>query len=118
MTNENEKKALQIKDDEKAEMIAYHLGYPLRCERCGAYIWEATDSADTAFKAAMKMAKWKDEDAQAERQALIDRACEWLRNNSYMLDNWDEDKCYVVFEFEDKDEMIKEFHKTMKGGEE
>lgn len=43
---------------------------------------------------------------------------DWLRNNSYMMDNWDEDKCYIAFDFTSKDEMIKEFHKTMKGGEE
>ena len=43
---------------------------------------------------------------------------DWLRNNSYMMDNWDEDKCWVTFEFTSKDEMIKEFHKAMKGGEE
>jgi hypothetical protein len=51
-----------------------------------------------------------------EKKALIDKACEWLRNNSYMLDCWDEDKYYVVFEFLSKDEMIKDFHKAMKGG--
>ena len=107
-----------VKDDEKAEMIAYCSTHPLCCERCGEYIWEAKDGADTAFKADMKMAKWKDEDAQAERQALIDKSCEWLRNNSYMLDTWDEDKYYVVFEFPSKDEMIEYFRKAMKGGEE
>ena len=107
-----------VKDDEKAEMIVYCSTHPLCCERCGEYIWEAKDGADTAFKADMKMAKWKDEDAQAERQALIDKSCEWLRNNSYMLDTWDEDKYYVVFEFPSKDEMIEYFRKAMKGGEE
>ena len=73
---------------------------------------------DMAKNAAMEMARWKDEQLEAEKQALIDKACEWLRNNSYMLDDWDEDKCWVTFEFTSKDEMIKEFHKTMKGGEE
>lgn len=31
-----------------------------------------------------------------------------------MLDNWDEDKCWVAFEFTSKDEMIEEFRKAMK----
>ena len=59
--------------------------------------------------------EWKDEKFAKEKQALIDKACEWLRNNSYMLDTWDEDEYYVVFEFSSKDEMIEEFHKAMKG---
>ena len=70
------------------------------------------------YPLAMVVAQAKDEEFKAEKQALIDKACEWLRNNSYMLDDWDEDKCWVTFEFTSKDEMIKEFHKTMKGGEE
>ena len=110
MTNENKKKALQIKDDEKAEIIAYRLSYPLRCERCGAYIWEATDNADTAFKAAMKMAKWKDEDAQAERQALIDRACEW----------WEDEFTFPEMTQENmscKENVIEYFKQAMKEGE-
>ena len=51
-------------------------------------------------------------------KTMLDKVGEWLRNNSYMMDNWDEDKCYIAFDFTSKDEMIKEFHKTMKGGEE
>ena len=110
MTNKNEEKALSIKDDEKAEMIAYHLSHPLRCERCGELIWEAKDSADTAFKAAMKMAKWKDEEIKAEKQALIDKACEWLRENVSK-------HCYGNYTFL-KGLMLEEFEQAMKGGEE
>ena len=51
-------------------------------------------------------------------KTMLDKSCEWLRNNSYMLDTWDEDKYYVVFEFPSKDEMIEYFRKAMKGGEE
>lgn len=72
----------------------------------------------TCYKIAMAVANAKDDENQAERQALIDKSCEWLRNNSYMLDDWDEDKCWVAFEFTSKDEMIKDFRKAMKGGEE
>ena len=106
----NEEKALQIKDDEKAEMIAYSYSHPLRCERCGAYIWEAKDSADTAFKSAMKMAKWKDEDFAKEKQSLIDKACEWLRNEA--------DRYYPNTIFGDTKELVQDFKKAMKGGEE
>lgn len=105
----NEEKALQIKDDEKAEMIAYCLSHPLRCERCGAYIWEAKDSADTAFKAAMKMAKWKDEQLAKEKQALIDKACEWLKENVSK-------HCHGYYTFH-KGLMLEEFQQAMKGGE-
>ena len=31
----------------------------------------------------MAMAQWKDEQLEAEKQALIDKACEWLNNNMY-----------------------------------
>lgn len=113
MTNGNEEKALQIKDDEKAEMIAYSCSHLLRCERCGAYIWEAKDSADTAFKSAMKMAKWKDEDFAKEKQSLIDKACEWLKDN----------KEHPLIGCEDTDlsgflteEFIADFRKAMEGG--
>ena len=95
-----------MKSEEKAKELADYYAGETDYKECAAY------------DAALAMAQWKDEQFKAEKQALIDKACEWLRNNSYMLDTWDEDKYYVVFEFEDKDEMIKEFHKAMKGGEE
>ena len=34
-----------------------------------------------AKNAAMEMARWKDEQLEAEKQALIDKACEWLSKN-------------------------------------
>lgn len=36
---------------------------------------------DMAKNAAMEMARWKDEQLEAEKQALIDKACEWLSKN-------------------------------------
>lgn len=111
----NEEKALQIKDDEKAEMIAYSYSHPLRCERCGAYIWEAKDSADTAFKAAMAMAKWKDEDFAQEKQALIDKACKWPKDNKEHPLIGCEDTGLSGFLTE---EFIEDFKNYMKGGKE
>ena len=35
------------------------------------------------YKSVMAMAQWKDEQLEAEKQALIDKACEWLNNNMY-----------------------------------
>ena len=36
---------------------------------------------DMAKNVAMEMARWKDEQLEAEKQALIDKACEWLSKN-------------------------------------
>lgn len=37
----------------------------------------------TCYEIARAVANAKDEDFEAEKQALIDKACEWLRNNMY-----------------------------------
>lgn len=61
--------------------------------------------------AIMKMAQWKDEQFKAERQALIDKACEWLE---YYLsfDVMSFDKGVSV------DTIVSDFKQAMKGGEE
>ena len=35
---------------------------------------------DMAKNTAMEMAEWKDEQLEAEKQALIDKACEWWQD--------------------------------------
>ena len=105
MTNEEE--AREIANNSSTKIVGAEVSDE-------TYITTESD----CYTAAITMAKWKDEQFKAEKEALINKACEWLRNNSYMLDDWDEDKCWVTFEFTSKDEMIKDFHKTMKGGEE
>ena len=47
------------------------------------YAGETDYKECAAYDAALAMAKWKDEQLEAEKQALIDKACEWLRNNMY-----------------------------------
>ena len=66
---------------------------------------------NAAYDAAMAMAEWKDEQFAQERQQLIDKACEWIKDNinSY-LDWYDWGKCRVG-----KDELIDDFRKAMKG---
>jgi hypothetical protein len=55
------------------------------------------------FKAAMQMAKWKE-------QQMIEKACEWLKDNvndSY-LDWYDWEKCRL-----NKDELLRDFREAM-----
>lgn len=79
---------------------------------------ETIDTLDVKLQKANEDGMYYFDKCNIQKQQLIDKACEWLRNNSYMLDNWDEDKYWVAFEFTSKDEMIKDFRKAMKGGEE
>lgn len=37
----------------------------------------------TIYEACLEITQWKDEQFKAEKQALIDRGCEWLRDNMY-----------------------------------
>lgn len=37
----------------------------------------------------MQMAQWKDEQFKAEKQALIDKACEWLEHNVWEYTGFD-----------------------------
>ncbi len=60
-----------------------------------------------------QMAEWKDEQFKAEKQALIEKACEWLKDNANdYLDWYDWERCRV-----DKDELVYDFKKAMEGGE-
>lgn len=60
--------------------------------------------------ALLNMANWKDEQFEAEKQALIDKACEWLLANvSKHLHG------YYTFH---KGLMLEEFQQAMKGGKE
>jgi hypothetical protein len=56
--------------------------------------------------------EWKDVQLEAERQALIDKACEW----------WESELTYPTMTQADIDDFvlgrIKEFKQAMKGGEE
>ena len=56
----------------------------------------------TCYEIARAVANAKDEDAKAEKQALIDKACEWLKDNYP-----------YYFETDIKEEFVK----AMKGGE-
>lgn len=57
-----------MKNEEKAKEIALAItnGY----EVCEEY--------DCAYKVALEAMRWKDEQSAKEREALIDKACEWL----------------------------------------
>lgn len=64
-------------------------------------------------KASLEMAEWKDEQLEAEKQALIDKACEWLRNNMY------EGTCEQMLSkktYPFMSDFIEEFQQAMKGG--
>ena len=64
---------------------------------------------DMAKNAAMEMARWKDEQLEVEKQALIDKACEW----------WESELTYPTMTQAEIDDFvlgrIKEFKQAMKG---
>jgi hypothetical protein len=53
----------------------------IKCDLVSAI--KFSEHNQTCFNLAMAVAQTKDEDAKAEKQALIDKACEWLRYNMY-----------------------------------
>lgn len=58
--------------------------------------------------ALLKMAEWKDEQFAKEKQALIDKACEWLKENASKHIHGN----YAFL----KGLMLEEFQQAMKGG--
>lgn len=86
-----------MKNEEKAKELADYYAGETDYKECGAY------------DAALAMAQWKDEQFKAEKQALIDKACEWLKENVSK-------HCHGYYTFH-KGLMIEEFKQAMKGGE-
>ena len=41
----------------------------------------SVEESNAAYNAALAMSEWKDEQFKAEKEALINKACEWLREN-------------------------------------
>lgn len=63
----------------------------------------------TCYNLAMAVARAKDEEKfKAEKQALIDKACEWLRENAGKHIHG---PAYMFY----KESMIEEFQQAMKG---
>lgn len=60
------------------------------------------------FQHLLAMAEWKDEQFEAEKQQLIKKACEWLKDNGRNYHS-----AYAT-----EDRLIADFKKAMKGGEE
>ena len=90
-----------MKSEEKAKELADYYAGETDYKECAAY------------DAALAMAQWKDEQLEAEKQALIDKACEWLRNNMY------EGTCEQMLSkkpYPFMSDYIEEFKQAMKGG--
>ena len=90
MTNGNEEKAKKITDR------IFESGFNTN-----------RTSYDMAKDAAMEMARWKDEQLEAEKQALIDKACEW----------WEDEFTFPEMTQEDmscKENVIEYFKQAMK----
>ena len=60
-------------------------------------------SEEECYDSAMDMAKWKDEQFAKEKQALIDKACEWV--TPYFKD---------LVGYNCSGELIKDFEKALK----
>lgn len=79
----------------------------------GSAIWFIKHN-QTCYEIARAVANAKDEDFKAEKQALIDKACEWLRKNMY------EGTCEQMLSkkpYPFMSDFINEFKQAMKGGE-
>lgn len=95
-----------MSNEEKAKEIAQeHAKYTENCSvnlhlenKSKVYV-----ARETAYTAAIEMAKWKDEQFEAEKQALIDKACEWLKDNARNY--------YSAYATEDR--LIEDFKKYM-----
>lgn len=83
------------KNEEKAREFANYFA----CE---------TDYKESAaYSSAMAMAEWKDEQFEKQERQLIDKACEWMKNN---INDY-----YTTNEFEQWfDEMFDDFKQAMK----
>lgn len=67
-----------MKNEEKAQTLVDGLGIIYtECNRV------------TIKKRLMEMAQWKDEQFEAEKQALIDKACEWMEHNVWEYTGFD-----------------------------
>lgn len=98
-------------NEEKAREIANNCSTTI----VGAEVSDETyiTTEPDCYTAAMSMAQWKDEQLEAEKQALIDKACEWLRNNMY------EGTCEQMLSkkpYPFMSDFIEEFKQAMKGG--
>lgn len=60
-------------------------------------------SDEECYNSAMEMARWKDEQFAKEKQALIDKACEWV--TTYFKD---------LVGYNCSGELIKDFEKALK----
>jgi hypothetical protein len=64
------------------------------------------DSFDDCYGAALEALQWKDKQLKKQEQQLIDKACEWLKNN---INDY-----YTTNEFEQWfDEMFEDFKQAM-----
>lgn len=97
MTNKNEEKAKINTNDVLVFKCIMALN---KCDLESA-IWFVKHN-QTCYEIARAVANAKDEDAKAEKQALIDKACEWLKDN-------------YPYYFET--DIEQEFKQAMKGGE-
>ena len=70
----------------------------------------SVEESNAAYNAALAMSEWKDEQVKAEKEALINKACEWLRENASK-------HIHGQYSFL-KGLMLEEFQQAMKGGEE
>lgn len=102
-----------MKNEEKAKEIALKYAIKYLVSRNDSHkqnILFKESSISECEKASLQMAKWKDEQLEAEKQALIDKACEWMEYH-LSFDVMMFDKGVSV------DTIVSDFKQAMKGGE-
>ncbi len=71
---------------------------------------EIIDALDAKLQKANEDGMYYFDKCSIQKQQLIDKACEWLRNEA--------DRYYPNTIFGDTKELVQDFKKAMKGGEE
>ena len=106
-------------NEEKAREIANNCSTKI----VGAEVSDETyiTTEPDCYTAAMTMAKWKDEQSTKEKQALIDKACEWLRKNiesdKYLSPDEESYRMGCGVDYLETNMFIEDFKNYMKGGE-
>lgn len=95
-------KRLLITNEEKAREIAAR----------NAYNYEYEESSEVECEqSTFEMAEWKDEQFTKQKQELIDKSCEWMKDNvPHYLESYGPESSDVCIE---KESLINDFRKAM-----
>lgn len=102
-------------NEEKAKKIVWNL-----CDD-GLFYHKYESQRQEIQSALVNMAEWKDGQKEAEKEALISKACEWLRNNiesdKYLSPDEESYRMGCGVDYLETNMFIEDFKNYMKGGD-